>query len=119
MLENSRTERGFTLIEAMIALVIISISLLGLAGLLTTTIRFNMGSEQRMNAAAVSQAILSDCTARLVAGAADCTAIAGTYQGYNIVSLSVTGSPRVIQVSIRPTVGDRMSADFTNSTVVE
>jgi len=52
-------EKGFTLIEAMVTIVIVSVGLLAMASLLITGIRANAGSEARMDAASLAQSIVS------------------------------------------------------------
>ena len=46
----TKSARGFTLLETMIALVIFSIGLLGLAGLQATSIKFNQSAYLRTQA---------------------------------------------------------------------
>jgi len=58
---------GFTLIETMIAMMVSSIMLLGLAGMLITTIKTNKTSESRMTAATTASSIISKIEASAVA----------------------------------------------------
>ena len=45
-----RCERGFTLVEAMVALVVLAVGMLGIAGLYVTTLRSSGGAIYRMQA---------------------------------------------------------------------
>lgn len=48
-------ERGFTLIETMVSIVIMVISILGMASLFTYAIKYNSGADTRQQALAVAQ----------------------------------------------------------------
>ena len=50
MLRKKHNQNGFTLVEMLIAVIILSIGLLGLAGLQITSLKFNYSSEQRTQA---------------------------------------------------------------------
>jgi type IV pilus assembly protein PilV len=54
-LNRSKRPKGFSLIEVLIALVILSISLLGLAGLMVTTTKSNSFGNQMTEAATFAQ----------------------------------------------------------------
>jgi len=58
-LEKKSKQKGFTLIEVMITIVIVSIGMLALAGLLITGIKVNADSEARMDVSGVAQSIMS------------------------------------------------------------
>jgi len=51
-------QKGFTLVETMVAMVIVSIGLLAMASMLITGIKTNAASEHRMDAAATAQSLL-------------------------------------------------------------
>ena len=57
-------ERGFTLVEVMVTIVILSVVLLALAGLLIANIRANAVSEARMDAASLAQSIAGQVAAK-------------------------------------------------------
>lgn len=52
-------EKGFTLIESMVAMMIVSVGLLAMASLLITAIKVNQDSELRMDASAKADAIVN------------------------------------------------------------
>lgn len=58
-------QRGFTLIEAMIAMLVASVVLLALGSMLMMSIRTNQQSEHRMDAVAKAQSILSSIEANV------------------------------------------------------
>ena len=69
-------QRGFTLIEVMVTIVIVSIGMLALAGLLVTGIKVNSTSEARMDASALAQSIAARLAVNAAtAGYAQATAI--------------------------------------------
>ena len=47
---NARRQQGFSLVEAMVALVVLSVGMLGIAGLYVTTLRSGGGAIYRMQA---------------------------------------------------------------------
>lgn len=51
--------KGFTLIEVMVTIVIVSVGMLSLAGLLITGIKVNAASESRMDASGLAQGVMS------------------------------------------------------------
>lgn len=50
MKTSRRTQSGFTLLEILVAMVVLSIGLLGLAGLMTTSMRDNLSASHRTQA---------------------------------------------------------------------
>jgi len=72
-MEGMRKNRGFSLVETMVAVVIIAVVMLALGMLLVNNMRANQASEQRMDAAKVSQEILADYAQRIMAGKLTCT----------------------------------------------
>ena len=69
-----REENGFTLIEVLITLVIVSIGLLGTAKMLMVSIKTNSDNERRMDSSAVVGVLLLEAATR-VSSTASCTAI--------------------------------------------
>ncbi|MDX8387246.1 MAG: prepilin-type N-terminal cleavage/methylation domain-containing protein, partial [Ghiorsea sp.] len=57
--KDKNAQKGFTLLEAMITMVIVSVGLLAMSNLLVTAIKVNQNNEIRMNAASVAQSVLS------------------------------------------------------------
>ena len=57
-------QKGFTLIEVMVAMLVSAVALLALAQMLITGMRFNQESEHRMNGAALAQSALSNAVAQ-------------------------------------------------------
>ena len=65
MLNRSRSQKGFTLLETMIALVVLAVGVLGLAAMLANSLTYMQGSEQNFIAQQkASEAIESIFTAR-------------------------------------------------------
>jgi len=58
-------QNGFTLIETMVAMLVASVVLLGLANMMIMTIRTNQQSEHRMDAVAKAQSILGNIKANV------------------------------------------------------
>lgn len=58
-------EKGFTLIEAMITMLIVSIGLLAMASLLITAIKVNQDSEMRLDASTKAESIANYATAQV------------------------------------------------------
>ncbi len=81
-------ERGATLIEVLIAIVILSIGLLGLAGLQATSIKSNEGSYYRSQATILSNDIIDRMRANRTA------AIAGSYNLDSLKSSHTSTSTR-------------------------
>jgi len=68
-------QRGFTLIEVLVTMVIVSVGLLAMGQLLITTIVQNANSEKRMDAAAVVKNLISEAATTVTSDAA-CAAVA-------------------------------------------
>lgn len=58
MLKHHYTQKGFTLIEILVAVVVLSIGLLGLAGLQARSLQFNKSAEQRSQATILAYDII-------------------------------------------------------------
>ena len=75
-------ERGFSLIEVLVALLVLSVGLLGLAGLQTFSLRFNHQSYERTQATL----LISDIAERIMANPT--AAKAGGYDGVAIGTMA-------------------------------
>jgi len=64
-------EKGFTLLEVLITMVIVSIGLLAMAQMLLITMKQNSASEGRMSAMSVAQSALTEATTK-IAAPSDC-----------------------------------------------
>lgn len=69
MTTSHHCARGFTLIEALVALVVLSIGLLGIASLQLTSLRFNQGASMRTQATLLSYDIIDRMRANSQAAA--------------------------------------------------
>ncbi|MDM0115278.1 type IV pilus modification protein PilV [Variovorax sp. J22R133] len=112
MITKLHTQAGATLIEALVALLIFSIGMVGIAGLMSSAIKYQTGNEARFNVSAA----LNDLSERLrvnVAGANGFAAVVGGVTtkatGYQ---LSSTYTAQVSAVPSTPTV-DCASASCT------
>jgi type IV pilus assembly protein PilV len=101
---NAKVMTGTTLIEVMIALVIMSIGLLGLASLQLTGISSNSNSEKRTQAAIVA----NDMVERMRANPGAVTA--GAYAGVNYTTIDCSTPPANICED-----GSTASADCTTT----
>ncbi|MBL4759780.1 MAG: prepilin-type N-terminal cleavage/methylation domain-containing protein [Mariprofundaceae bacterium] len=95
MLETKMQQKGFTLIEVMVAMLVSSIVLLALGQMLITGIRFNQQSEHRMDAAALAQSALSNAAAQ---------ASSAGYAGGVVLFSNIPSGKATITVVPNPTV---------------
>ena len=70
-MSNHRNVRGFTLFEVLIALVVLSVGLLGLASLQTNTLKFNQGAYLRSQATNLAYDMADRMRANRAAGIAN------------------------------------------------
>jgi len=71
-----RDEEGFTLIETMVAMLIVAVGLLAMANMLIVDIKANHVSEQRMDMAALAQSAMANIEQNAVVGYTATTAAA-------------------------------------------
>jgi len=83
-------EKGFSLIETMVAIVIVAVGILAMASMLITGIKTNHVSEQRMNMAALAQSAMENLEQRLVA-----TNTAAIAEGFVTAQLGAGVTPAV------------------------
>jgi len=95
MLRSDTQQKGFTLIESMVAMLVASVALLALGQLLITGIRVNQQSEHRMDGAALAQAALSNAAAQ---------ASSAGYPSQTITFSNIPSGQAVITVVPNPTV---------------
>jgi type IV pilus assembly protein PilV len=93
---SRKTATGATLIEVMVALVILSIGLLGLASLQLSGISSNSSSEKRTQAAVVA----NDLIERMRANPAGVTA--GNYAGVNYAAIDCSTPPATVCDNLSP-----------------
>lgn len=111
-------QKGFTLVEVMVALVVISIGVLAMASLLISSITNNRGSENRMDAAAVSQSLLSQYAAYETAGTTWSSPATGTREGFSFTvtkTVLSTSTNRLLTVQLS---GDSLTSTYENQLVV-
>jgi len=84
-----REQKGFTLIEVMVAMLIAAVVLLAMGQMLITGMRSNQQSEHRMDAAALARSALSDAVAQ---------ASSAGYAGGTVNYASVPSGQAVITV---------------------
>lgn len=94
-----RASRGFTLIEIMVALVIFSIGLLGLAMLQTTGLKFNTDSYMRTQATILAYDLIDRMRANLVA------VQAGNYCITSVTPCTTTAEPGTAETCGDTTAG--------------
>jgi len=91
-----REQKGFTLIEVMVAMLIAAVGLLAMGQMLITGMRSNQQSEHRMDAAALARSALADA----VAQASSVGYASGTVNYTSVPSgqaaITVTPSPTVV-----------------------
>jgi len=95
---NTRSirERGFSLLEVLIALLVLSVGLLGIAGLQTVSLRFNHQSYERTQATVLISEMFEKITANPVAARAGSfdsvadTDTSGSFTGYGSCPSSCT-----------------------------
>jgi type IV pilus assembly protein PilV len=78
-MQQSRNKRGFTLLEVLIALLVFSLGLMGMAGLLAVSVKTNQSAYLRTQASFLAQAMADRIGANRVALAT--AAYNGTYTG--------------------------------------
>lgn len=93
-LNHSSAQQGFTLIEVMVSLLIVSVALLALASMLITNISANMQSEQRIDHSVLAQSAMNRTVALVKANGATYTEAAAqtalTAQFVNITDVTPT-----------------------------
>ena len=96
--------KGFTLVETLIALVIISVAVSALGTLLISTIKTNRDSESRMDSAAIAYNILSNYSAQIYGGSAvPANAFGQVYTGdvtYDLYTQTVTKAGSSSEVTL-------------------
>jgi type IV pilus assembly protein PilV len=98
------THRGFTLLEVMVALLLFSLGLIGLAGLLTVSVKTNQSAYLRTQATFLAQAMADRMHANPLG-------LWGT--SYNLNSIAAPGS--VLGTTSAPTVCTSMGSPITCS----
>lgn len=77
-ISTMRKQRGFSLLEALIALVIVSLGMLGIAGIIANSLKVNQGAQIRSQASWLAHDIIDSMRANRSAAAdyagADCAA---------------------------------------------
>jgi len=95
---RSIRERGFSLLEVLIALLVLSVGLLGIAGLQTVSLRFNHQSYERTQATVLISEMFEKISANPVAargGSFDAVAdtdTSGSFTGYGSCPASCTAA---------------------------
>ena len=109
-----RHAKGFSLVETLVAALIVAVALLALAMLLTQNIRTNQASGERMNAAQASQEILADYAQRVLANNLVCAVgttctFQGTYKEFRYTLYATNnGTSWALRVVLTPAQGGRM-----------
>jgi Tfp pilus assembly protein PilV len=105
MKKSMRNERGFTIIEAAIALVVMSVVGLGAASLFVFAIKFNSGANQRANSLALAQQRMEEMRSRSFSHSTlNATSAAGVYEYPHLadrpyaVKKTVTNSTSTLKV---------------------
>ncbi|MDQ6956116.1 MAG: prepilin-type N-terminal cleavage/methylation domain-containing protein [Mariprofundaceae bacterium] len=95
MLASKMQQKGFTLIEVMVAMLVSSVVLLALGQMLIVGMRSNQQSEHRMDGVALAQSALSNAVAQ---------ASSAGYAGGTVTFSSIPSGQATITVVPNPTV---------------
>lgn len=95
MLMQGDEQRGFTLIEVMVAIVIIAIGMLSMGTMLINDVRFNQSSEHRIDGAGIAQSVMARALIK---------AESAGYNGETITYPKIRSAQAVVTVVGGPTV---------------
>ena len=123
MMTKLGESKGFTLIETLVTLVIVSVAISALGTLLISTIKTNRASESGMDAAAIASNIFSNYSAQIIGGAGIPANVNGAvYDGnvtYDLYTLSVTKAGPSKEVVLTVTLHHPgMTKDYISQMVV-
>ena len=120
----NRPKGGFTIVEVMIAIVMLSIGVLALASSSGAVTRMMSFGRQKTNAIAIAQSVLDSMRYRAAATSPKCTALATGSQGIPAklgftTSWTVTtaGDSRTISVTVAYRIGPQSKTETITSSI--
>lgn len=114
---NTKRSRGFTLVETLIALVVLSIGLLGVAALQLSSLRMNSSAAMRSQATLLAYDIVDRMRANQLAarGGAYDIAYAVTPSGSTLAATDLTSWRANVTNTLGPTAQSQITRDVTGS----
>ena len=123
----SRNRRGFTIVEILVAVIVLSIGVLALAGTLGTITRMMSNGQQKTRAATVAASILDSLRNKAYSSIPKCSGLSNGSESTNrygtrytsswTVSQTASGTSRDVRIVVSYPVGPRVLRDTLISTI--
>jgi type IV pilus modification protein PilV len=123
----SRNRRGFTIVEILVAVIVLSIGVLALAGTLGTITRMMSNGQQKTRAATVAASILDSLRNKAYFSIPKCSGLSSgseaisrygsRYASTWTISQNISGTSRDVRIVVSYRVGPRTLTDALISTI--
>jgi type IV pilus modification protein PilV len=121
----SRNRRGFTIVEILVAVIVLSIGILALAGTLGTITRMMSNGQQKTRAATVAASILDSLRNKAYSSIPKCSGLSNGSETTNRYgtryasswTINGAGTSRDVRIEVAYRVGTRVQGDTLLSTI--